>query len=100
MRPGVAGRDADAASREPIEAAGLGWAYGHGLGHGVGIEVHEAPVLRPESKDVLEPGNVVTVEPGIYLPGEGGVRIEDLVIVTDEGPEVLTSFTKDLVTVD
>src|SRR5207237_8409992 len=72
VRPGVSGRDADAASREPIEAAGLGWAYGHGLGHGVGIEVHEAPVLRPESQDVLEPGNTVTVETGIYLPGEGG----------------------------
>ena len=99
VRPGVAGRDADAASREPIEAAGLGWAYGHGLGHGVGIEVHEAPVLRPESKDVLEPGNVVTVEPGIYLPGEGGVRIEDLVLVTADGCERLTQFPKELITV-
>jgi Xaa-Pro aminopeptidase len=99
VRPGISGRDADAASREPVDAAGLGWAYGHGLGHGVGIEVHEAPVLRPESKDVLEPGNVVTVEPGIYLPGEGGVRIEDLVLVTADGSERLTLFPKELVTV-
>jgi Xaa-Pro aminopeptidase len=98
--PGVHGRDADAASREPIEAAGLGWAYGHGLGHGVGIQIHEAPVLRPESTDVLEPGNVVSVEPGIYLPGEGGVRIEDLVAVTDDGCERLTQFTKELLTVE
>jgi Xaa-Pro aminopeptidase len=83
----------------PIEAAGLGWAYGHGLGHGVGIQIHEAPVLRPESTDVLEPGNVVSVEPGIYLPGEGGVRIEDLVVVTSDGCERLTTFTKDLLEV-
>lgn len=97
--PGVRGRDADAASRAAIEAAGLGWAYGHGMGHGVGIQVHEAPTLRPESEDVLAAGNVVSVEPGIYLPGEGGVRIEDLVLVTDDGCERLTQFTKELVTV-
>jgi Xaa-Pro aminopeptidase len=94
--PGVHGRDADAASREVIEAAGLGWAFGHGLGHGVGIQIHEGPVLRPESTDVLEPGNVVSVEPGIYIPGEGGVRIEDLVLVTSDGCERLTRFTKEL----
>jgi Xaa-Pro aminopeptidase len=98
--PGVSGRDADAASRVPIEAASLGWAYGHGLGHGVGIEIHEGPGLRPESTDVLEPGNVVTVEPGIYLPGEGGVRIEDLVLVTADSCERLTEFPKELLTVE
>lgn len=99
VRAGAAGADVDAASRVRIEAEGLGWAYGHGLGHGIGREVHEAPVLRPESVDVLAPGNAVTVEPGIYLPGVGGVRIEDLVIVTGDGCERLTHFTKDLVTV-
>jgi Xaa-Pro aminopeptidase len=99
VRPGVSGRDADAAARELIEAAGLGWAFGHGLGHGVGIEVHEAPSARPESKEVLQPGNTLTVEPGIYLPGEGGIRIEDLVLVTPEGCERLTQFPKELTTV-
>jgi Xaa-Pro aminopeptidase len=98
--PGVSGQDADAAARSVIEAASLGWGFGHGLGHGVGLQIHEAPVLRPESTDVLEPGNVVSVEPGIYLPGEGGVRIEDLVLVTDDGAERLTGITKELVTVD
>jgi Xaa-Pro aminopeptidase len=78
VRTGAAGRDVDAASRIAIEAAGLGPRYGHGLGHGVGLDVHEAPVLRPESEDVLAAGNVVSVEPGIYLAGVGGVRIEDL----------------------
>lgn len=97
--PGVGGRDADAASRNPIEEAGYGEAYGHGMGHGIGLEVHEAPALRPESEDVLEAGNVVSVEPGIYLPGVGGVRIEDQVLVTEHGAERLTAFTKDLLTV-
>ena len=98
--PRVSGWEADAASRAPIEAAGLGWAYGHGLGHGVGIQIHEGPTLRPESTDMLEPGNVVSVEPGIYVPGEGGVRIEDLVLVTAAGCERLTTFTKELLTVE
>jgi Xaa-Pro aminopeptidase len=100
VRPGVSGRDADAAARAVIDAGGLGDAFGHGLGHGVGIQIHEAPALRPESTDVLEPGNTVTVEPGIYLPGEGGVRIEDLVLVTDDGCERLTQFSKELLTVE
>jgi Xaa-Pro aminopeptidase len=100
VRPGVSGRDADAAARVVIGSAGFGEEFGHGLGHGVGIQIHEAPVLRPESTDVLEPGNVVSVEPGIYLPGEGGVRIEDLVLVTADGCERLTQFPKELVTVE
>jgi Xaa-Pro aminopeptidase len=98
--PGVGGRDADAASRHPISEAGYGEYYGHGMGHGLGLEVHEAPGLRPESEDVLEPGNVVSVEPGIYVPGVGGVRIEDLVLVTEDGSERLTDFRKDLLTVE
>jgi Xaa-Pro aminopeptidase len=98
-RPGAHGRDVDAASRVAIEAAGLGDAYGHGLGHGVGLEIHEGPVLRPESEDTLQPGNVVTVEPGIYLPGDLGIRIEDLVVVTEDGCERLTEFTKEPLTV-
>jgi Xaa-Pro aminopeptidase len=100
VAPGVHGRDADAVSRTLIDAQGLGWAYGHGMGHGVGLQIHEAPTLRPESTDVLEVGNVVSVEPGIYIPDEGaGVRIEDLVLVTDDGRERLTQFTKELITV-
>lgn len=100
VRPGSSGRDADAAARERIAAAGLGENFGHGLGHGVGLVVHEAPRLSQESEDDLAAGNVVTVEPGVYLEGVGGIRIEDLVVVREEGPEVLTSFTKKLVMVD
>jgi Xaa-Pro aminopeptidase len=99
VRAGVTGVDADGAAREKIEAAGLGEKFGHGLGHGVGLDVHEAPRLSRESTDTLAAGNVVTVEPGVYLEGLGGIRIEDLVIVADGEPEVLTSPTKDLVTV-
>jgi Xaa-Pro aminopeptidase len=99
VRPGVTGVDADAAARTRIMDAGFGDEFGHGLGHGVGLDVHEAPRLSRESSDTLAAGNVVTVEPGVYLAGLGGIRIEDLVIVTGDGPEVLTPFTKDLVTV-
>jgi Xaa-Pro aminopeptidase len=99
VRPGLAGRDADAVARRIIDGTQFEGRFGHGLGHGVGMEVHEAPTLRPESEDVLEPGNVVTVEPGIYLEGEGGIRIEDLVVVTEGGAEVLTAFPKELTTV-
>jgi Xaa-Pro aminopeptidase len=99
VRPGAAGSEVDAVARDRIGAAGFGEAFGHGLGHGVGLLGHEAPTLRPESTDTLAAGNVVTVEPGIYLRGLGGIRIEDLVVVTDGEPEVLTTFTKELVTV-
>jgi Xaa-Pro aminopeptidase len=73
--------------------------FGHGLGHGIGLEVHEAPRLSTESTDVLEPGNVVTVEPGIYLEGRAGIRIEDNVVITDDGVRNFTGFRKDLITV-
>jgi Xaa-Pro aminopeptidase len=99
MRAGTTGADADAAARELIEDAGYGECFGHGLGHGVGLLVHEAPTARPESEDVLEPGNVLSCEPGIYLPDRAGVRIEDLVVITDGEPEILTTYTKELVTV-
>ena len=97
--PGVSGRDADAAARDVIAAAGWGEQFGHGLGHGIGLEVHEAPAVRAESTDTLEAGNVVSCEPGIYLPGVGGVRIEDMVLVTDGGSERLTHAGKELTTV-
>jgi Xaa-Pro aminopeptidase len=99
MRAGTTGADADAAARELIEDAGYGERFGHGLGHGIGLLVHEAPTARPESEDVLEPGNVLSCEPGIYLPDRAGVRIEDLVVITDGEPEILTTYTKELVTV-
>jgi len=96
---GANGRDVDAVARGVISEEGLGDLFGHGLGHGLGLEVHEQPRLRPESDDVLPLDGVVTVEPGIYHPGFGGIRIEDLVIIGENGPEVLTTFTKELVMV-
>ena len=98
VRPGVSGVDADAAARNVIAEAGYGEYFGHGLGHGVGMDVHELPRLSTESTEVLAAGNVTSVEPGIYLPDRGGIRIEDLVVVRDDGVEVLTSFPKELVT--
>jgi Xaa-Pro aminopeptidase len=95
----VDGPHADAAARDVIAQAGFGDNFGHGLGHGVGIDVHEAPRLAQTSTDTLVERNVVTIEPGIYLEGEGGIRIEDLIVVTDDGPEILFGFTKELVTV-
>jgi Xaa-Pro aminopeptidase len=89
----------DAAARDAIDAAGHAERFGHGLGHGVGLEVHEAPRLAKTAEGRLAAGNAVTVEPGVYLPGDFGVRIEDLVIVTDGEPRILTAFPKDLVTV-
>jgi Xaa-Pro aminopeptidase len=97
--PGVSGRTADAAARDLITAAGFGENFGHGLGHGIGLEVHEQPAARAESTDTFEAGNVISCEPGIYLPDVGGVRIEDMVLVTDGGSERLTHADKQLTTV-
>jgi len=96
VRAGAGGRAVDGTARAVIEGQGHGQHFGHGLGHGVGIEVHEGPRLSQRSRDDLVAGNVVTVEPGVYLPGKFGVRIEDLVVVTDEGCDVLTSLSKEL----
>jgi Xaa-Pro aminopeptidase len=90
IKPGVSAMEVDAAGRGVIEAAGFGEFFVHNLGHGVGLEIHEAPVLSPDSKDTLTVGNVITDEPGIYLPGCGGVRIEDTVLVTGANAEKLT----------
>jgi Xaa-Pro aminopeptidase len=99
-RAGEDGRDVDAAARAVIDGAGRGEQFGHGLGHGVGLEVHESPRVSQRSQDVLVAGNVVTIEPGIYVPGELGIRIEDLVVVSDDGCEILTAIPKRLLVVD
>jgi len=96
IEPGATGEAVDAVARKVIDEAGHGDRFGHGLGHGVGLEVHEGPRLSARSDDVLTSGEVVTVEPGIYLPGQLGVRIEDLVVVADGGYENLSGLPKDL----
>lgn len=96
IRPGVPLKEVDALARNVIADAGYGAYFGHGLGHGVGLEVHEYPTLSPRSVDVAEVGMVFTVEPGIYIPGKGGVRLEDMVVVTADGCRKLTRISKEL----
>lgn len=97
VRAGVAAADVDRTCRDLIAEAGWAAAFGHGTGHGVGLEIHEAPAVGTTSTDTLDAGAVVTVEPGVYLPDHGGVRIEDTLVVTTDGSVALTSFPKDLV---
>jgi Xaa-Pro aminopeptidase len=99
IRAGVAGVDADGAARRVVDGTSFAGTFGHGLGHGLGLEIHEAPRMSTESTDTLESGNVVTVEPGIYLEGRAGIRIEDNVAVTEGGRENFTGFRKDMITV-
>jgi Xaa-Pro dipeptidase len=95
----VSGRAVDRAARDVIEDAGYGDYFIHRTGHGLGLEVHEAPDASPTNTRPLAPGNVFTIEPGIYLPNRGGVRIEDNVVVTADGCRTMTSFSRDLITV-
>ena len=99
VRPGPEGREVDAVARDLIAAAGHGEHFGHGLGHGVGLDIHEAPRLARTAEGRLAAGHVVTVEPGIYVPGRGGARIEDLVVVTEDGRDVLSATPKALTVV-
>lgn len=99
-RPGMTGAELDAVARAHIADAGYGEHFGHGLGHGVGLAIHEGPGIRPEAEEVLAAGMAITIEPGIYIEGLGGVRIEDLVVLTEDGREVLSASPKELTTVE
>lgn len=96
-KPGISGKALDSRARDIIAAEGYGENFGHSLGHGVGMEIHEYPVAAPRTETILDTGHVVTVEPGIYLPGRFGVRIEDFVYINENGCENLTKFTKKLI---
>jgi len=96
-RAGIPAKDLDTVAREVINKEGFGDYFGHGLGHGLGLEVHATPVLSQRSQDILEPGHVVTIEPGIYIPNWGGVRIEDDALITQNGCKILTKSPKELI---
>jgi Xaa-Pro aminopeptidase len=95
-RPGAQAREIDAEARDRLTDAGLGDRFTHGLGHGVGLEIHEAPMIGARSTGTIDADMVITVEPGAYLPGRGGVRIEDTLVVTDAGPRILTEAPRGL----
>jgi Xaa-Pro aminopeptidase len=99
VRPGVSVAEVDAAAREVLREAGLAKYFTHSTGHGVGLEIHEAPRVAAGQKEVLRPGMVITIEPGVYFPGKWGIRIEDMVAVTEGGCEVLTPTSKDFLAV-
>ncbi|HHV63635.1 MAG TPA: aminopeptidase P family protein [Peptococcaceae bacterium] len=100
IKPGMSGQEVDAVAREIIKNYGYGEYFGHGLGHSVGLEIHESPRFSITEKQIIEPGMIMTVEPGIYIPGWGGVRIEDMVLVTKNGVEVLTQASKQFIIID
>lgn len=100
LKPGITGKELDAHARNNIAAHGYAEYFGHGLGHGFGLEVHEAPTANPRSEEVLLPGMTITIEPGIYLPGEGGVRIEDCCVVTQDGAENFVNTPKELLIIE
>lgn len=97
IKAGMTGKEADAFCRDVISNAGYGEAFGHSTGHGIGLDVHEGPNASAVSEQILKPGMLLTVEPGIYLPGIGGVRIEDDILITDHGNEILSKSTKELI---
>ena len=99
IKPGMTGKEADALARGPIREAGFGEYFGHGLGHGLGLEVHEQPALSLRGETILAPGMAVTIEPGIYIPGWGGVRIEDMTLITPGGVESLTRCPRELIVI-
>lgn len=100
IKPGLKGKEVDAVARKIIEEAGYGEYFGHGLGHSVGLAIHESPRFSLREEQIIEPGMVITVEPGIYLPDWGGVRIEDMIVVTENGCEVLTQAPKEFIIIE
>jgi Xaa-Pro aminopeptidase len=97
--PGISVSEVDQAARKSLQKSRLAKHFTHSTGHGVGLEIHEAPRLAAGQTEILQPGMVITIEPGVYIPGKWGVRIEDMVVVTERGCEVLTPTSKELVTI-